>query len=171
MTNRKLQHLMISMLLLLCAPFTLADGNKDSEEESPKVILPTDFKKCAAKVFKKSTDVTDVSENCEAEMKAYIESRQPSDGSPPAIIAGAATSGSSTSSVEYQWAKLVESYENCVFSTFDKSRSERAALKACEEDFNAYLLTVPAPVREQVSTLVLTAVHKMLARRSLGQES
>ena len=83
------------------------------------------------------------------------ESRQPSSGS---------------SSYEASQAGLAESYEKCVNAAFDDSRSERSALKACEQKLNAYLSTVAAPVREQLSTLILAAAHKSLARRSLGQE-
>ncbi|MCY4041743.1 MAG: hypothetical protein OXF72_10885 [Gammaproteobacteria bacterium] len=178
--NKTLPRLAIPLLFLLSTPLALANGDKDSEKESPTVILPTDFKKCAVKVFKKSTDVADVAEDCEAEMKAYIESLQPADDSTPDLLADAIRSGSSSeetrssgsgsSSGEKTRTALAESYEQCVISVFDKSRSERSALDACQPKLNAYLSTVAAPAREQLSTLVLAAVHKALARRSLGQE-
>lgn len=168
MNNRYLLLVSIPILLLAHTPMAAAEDDKEGEKKKPKVVLPSDFKKCAIKVFKGSTDVTEVLEDCEAEMNAYVESLQPVDDSTSAVPADAVLSGGTVEAT--QQTKLAKAYEECVISVFDETGSEQMALKACEKRLAIYLATIATSLREQMSTLILAAVHKALARRSLGEE-
>ena len=88
-------------------------GDAEAEGAS-ETILPSDFKKCAVKVFKESTDVADVFKDCEAEMNAYIESLQPADDSESPVVADTAMAGGATG--DSKQAKLAKGYEDCVIS-------------------------------------------------------
>ncbi len=168
MAHRILVLLALPLLLLALSPLVVADDSEDGEEGTSATILPSDFKKCAVKVFKESTDVADVFKDCEAEMNAYIESLQPADDSESPVVADGAMAGGATG--DARQVKLAKGYEDCVVAVFDRTGSERAAVEACEKALALYLATVGAEVRGQAATLVRAAVHKSLARRSLGQE-
>ena len=168
MTGRDHLFFAIPLLFLAYIPLAQAENQEGDDEETPRVILPADFKKCAIKFFENSTEVTEVFEGCESEMNAYIESLQPLDSS--SSIAGVDAVMLGTSPESSKQAELATAYENCVVSAFDVTRSEQEALKTCESRLAAYLSTIVVELREKVSRLVLAAVHKALARRSLGEE-